>query len=237
MNYSFDILLDELSCCEQGIYPVKRPNMPSAKRKYEKHDIKGRDGELIVLSDNYYDVVISIEFNYLSKDKNKWHQCYRDFKRFLKNKKTLHFSDDPNYFHYIKMIEIEENDRTSVKIGRFTVNFTVEPFYYLKEGLSPLTLEADTTISNSFEQSLPIYHLTGEGYTTLSVNGYEMQCNVSEELYIDTKLKIAYKSDGSNANTTVSGDYDSMILEEGENVISISNDINLSIIPNWRCLM
>lgn len=237
MRYSFDIFLDELSCCEQGLYPVRRPNIPPAKRKFEKYDIKGTDGELLILSDNYDDVVFSVGFNYMSKNPDKWHQTYRNFRQFLKRKNTLRFSDDQDYFHRIKMIEIEENERTSLRIGRFTVKFTVEPFYYLKMGQKEFTINKETSFVNYYEKSFPIYRITGEGFATLNINGKEIQCNVSGNLYIDTKLQISYKDDGSNANTSISGDYDDMVFVEGDNTISISDNFTLSITPCWRCLI
>ena len=63
-----------------------------------------------------------------------------------------------------------------------------------------------------------------------------MSADVGQNLTIDTDRKIAYRADGTLSNTAVSGDYEDLFLQEGENEISITDGFNLKIIPNWRCL-
>ena len=60
-----------------------------------------------------------------------------------------------------------------------------------------------------------------------------MTADVAGDLMIDTDRMMAYKKDGTVKNTTVSGDYDSLILNPGENTVSITAGFSLMVIPNW----
>ena len=86
------------------------------------------------------------------------------------------------------------------------------------------------------EISYPIYKIYGEGFCELVVNGKCMTSNVGQNLIIDTERKIAYREDGVLINTMVKGNYDELLLVEGENKISITAGFDFRIIPNWRCL-
>ena len=63
-----------------------------------------------------------------------------------------------------------------------------------------------------------------------------MSATVGQNLTIDTDLMIAYRMDGDINNIAVTGNYEDLWLQEGENTISITSGYDLSIIPNWRTL-
>ena len=62
-----------------------------------------------------------------------------------------------------------------------------------------------------------------------------MTANVGQNLTIDTDRMIAYREDGTLNNTKVSGSYEDMYLQPGNNKIEFYGG-NLKVIPNWRCL-
>ena len=82
----------------------------------------------------------------------------------------------------------------------------------------------------------PIYKISGNGTCILTVNGKNMSATVGQNLTIDTDLMIAYRTDGDINNIAVTGNYEDLWLQEGENTISITSGYDLSIIPNWRTL-
>ena len=69
----------------------------------------------------------------------------------------------------------------------------------------------------------------------LTVNGKTMTADVGQKITIDTDRELAYRKD-KLSNTAVSGKYDDLYLQEGENEITITEGFDLKIIPNWRCL-
>ena len=79
------------------------------------------------------------------------------------------------------------------------------------------------------------YKIAAEGMCTLKINGKTMTANVGQNLTIDTDRMIAYREDGTLNNTKVSGNYEDMYLQPGNNKIEFYGG-NLKVIPNWRCL-
>ena len=64
----------------------------------------------------------------------------------------------------------------------------------------------------------------------------ESKEQIRKNLTIDTGRKLAYREDGTLSNTSVTGDYDNLILIEGRNKIEITDGFELKVIPNWRRL-
>ena len=89
---------------------------------------------------------------------------------------------------------------------------------------------------NAYDTCEPTYIITGEGNCILTVNGNKMSANVSNNLVINTHLKLAYKDDGTLQNTYVKGNYKDLLLFNDFNTISITEGFDLKVIPNWRCL-
>lgn len=84
--------------------------------------------------------------------------------------------------------------------------------------------------------SVDWYMISGEGACVLTVNGKTMTADVRQNITIDTDRELAYRKDKTLSNTAVSGKYDDLYLQEGENEITITEGFDLKIIPNWRCL-
>ena len=82
----------------------------------------------------------------------------------------------------------------------------------------------------------PIYKITGNGPCTLTVNGKTMTATVTDNISIDTERMITYDSSGNLKNTSVSGNYEDLYLQPGENTVTVSSGFTCTVIPNWRCL-
>lgn len=228
------ISIDNVPCTAYGLYVVKRPSIPSSKRRYTEYEVPGRDGKLYASLETYDDIEIVVTFNYITNKPNDWFIAWRKAKQWLTNDKSnrrLNFSDDLECFRKIKKIEIGENSRESLKIGRFDVVFTVDPYDYLDIGIKQYPYQQIK--NNRYTLSKPVYHIEGEGICTLSINGYDLVANVGQQLYIDTDLEIAYTAERLS-NTSISGDYKRLYLNHGYNEISVSNGFKLFVTPNWR---
>lgn len=227
-------MLDEESSVRHNFVVTKRPDIPSVKYNYNEYDIPGRDGKLYENLGTVDDIVIDIECNYISNP-NLWHSRWREIKKWLLKKHDfLSLSDDNEYCYRIKKIELGTNEREVIVSGSFTITFTLEGYMYLKSG--QIEYLYSTVLFNAFEKTMPKYIITGEGNCTLTVNGTECTCNVGQNLIIDTYLRLSYRKDGTLQNTSINADYEDLMLLEGDNDISITNDFDLKIVPNWRCL-
>lgn len=219
------------------LYVVKRPDVPSPQKRYNEKGLPGRDGKLYEDTGYYEDITISVELNYMTSPDN-WNNVWRMAKRWLLTSvgKRLSFSDDRSVYYRIKKVEVSTNARNSLRIGRFTVSLTLDPYTYLLSGIQ--LYDPQQIKDNPYEETTPVYFIKGEGVCTLTVNGHAIKANVGQNLTIDTYRRIAYRSDGTLHNTAISGNYEDMLLIEGENKISISEPakFTLTIQPNWRCI-
>lgn len=230
----FDVLIDGTSCNSMGILCVKRPDFPAPQKRYNELEILGRDGKLYQDTGLYEDVDIPIEFNYMDQAQN-WGERWREAKSFFLGAKMLKLSDDSSVFWKVKKVYLSDNRRTSNRIGRFSVNFVLDPYTYLESGNGLYTAAQIT--ENIYELSKPDYLIEGEGVCTLTVNGNEMTANVGQNLTIDTYREVSYRTDsGANNNIAVSGDYEGLFLPTGSVEISITSGFELKIRPNWRCV-
>ena len=80
----------------------------------------------------------------------------------------------------------------------------------------------------------PVYKIYGNGEITLEVNGNRVTADVSGQLNIDTKLGICYNAANEISNASLTGEYEGLYLEEGENIFIYSEGFRVVLVPNWR---
>jgi len=130
---------------------------------------------------------------------------------------------------------VNENTKLLNRIGTFDVVFvTKDGLSYLESGKQEYSI--DTSLFNQGIVSKPQYVILGEGMCTVNVNGVKTIVNVSNNVIIDTEKMVAYRADGKLQNTAISGDYENLYLQPGENIISVTNGFKCKVIPNWRCI-
>lgn len=221
------------TCEAYHLKVIERPSIPSPQKRRTTTTIAGRDGVLVTSDDTYEPIEITVSIGFYGKP-YEWAERFRIGKRWLKGSGNLKFSDDKDYFYKVLYVDIDSAEREVKRIGYFDVTFTCDPYMYSIDGLEKY--DASEVLDNSYMLSKPIYKITGEASGTLTVNSNELTFNVADNLTIDTERMIAYREDGTLLNSSVSGDYDTLWLQEGENTISISEGLTLKVIPNWRTL-
>ena len=229
MYTPYDVLIDNISCVRKGFYPVRRPSIPSPKKKYIQHDIMGADGSLYVDTGNYEDINLEIDFNYLINP-SLWSEAFRLAKRIMLSASELRLTDDQNVFYKIKKVEIGQNQRVTRRIGKFTATFTLDPYSYFVNGRLPVSV-INNQIYNQYDESMPVYTLTGSGNGTLTVNGKNVSFNRS--VTIDCSKKRVLVND-EVVNTAISGRYEDITLKYGINTIEVTGNYTLTVVPNWR---
>lgn len=220
-------------CTSHGLHAVRRPSIPAPEEKIEQIEIPGRSGTLTVRDQTYSDIVIPVEFNFMSSQ-DIFGETFRSAKRWLTGGGMLEFSDDSNIFYKAKFCKITSMERAR-RIGTFTAEFTCDPFTYYTDGLKEQELSAENVLYNPYYSCNPVYTLTGEANSYVNVNGNLVIVNVGQELRIDTDRLIVYR-DTEMANVEASGNIELLRLQEGDNTIYIGEGITAKIIPNWRSL-
>lgn len=228
----FDIHYNGLTGKDMGVLIVERPKVPPPKEVINRYEVPGRDGALIDHTGNYEDIVISVDMGFRVK-KEQWGEQFRRCRSWLLKDHThkLRFSDDADFFYYVKYVEINDCERTIGKYGQFTVNFHCAGYQYAGCGEIEITFE---DMMNFYGVSHPVYYITGEGVCTLLVNGNTFKVNVGQNAIIDSERMIAYRKDGTLMNTNVAGDYKDLWLIEGKNVLSATDGFTITLKPMWR---
>lgn len=235
MLKKYFIIFNGQTNLDNGVLIKNRVAKHSPTMRYEEIEIPGRDG-LLYKKKGYGDIDITIPFNFVSKSPNAWDYDFRKVKKWINSfdDNKLKFSDDVEYFYKVKKVTIDTPERVLKKIGRFNVIFTCEPYIYLYTGEEELDLEK--FIYNDGEVSRPTFLIKGEGVLNLTVNGNLVKINVGQNLKIDTSLGLCYRENGTMNNSAITGYYESLYLQEGENNFDWNGNFDIKIMPNWRYL-
>ena len=94
--------------------------------------------------------------------------------------------------------------------------------------------EIGNYLYNPYMKAQPVYKIYGNGIATLEVNGNRVTAEVSGQLNIDTKLGICYNAANEISNASLTGEYEGLYLEEGDNRFKHTAGYKVALVPNWR---
>lgn len=234
MRATFHIFYNGESCKDVGLSIISRPTIPVPEREYDTIKVEGRDGELHRDKKTYKDIEIPISFNFVSKTPDVWAQDLRKVKKWLYSGKDnrLILSDDPEYYYKVKKAVMSDTERTAKRKGKFEIVFTCESYMYRVDGQDEK--EIGEYLYNPYMKSQPVYKIYGNGEITLEVNGNQVTAEVTEQLNIDTKLEICYNAANEISNAALTGKYEGLYLQEGDNIFKYTEGFKVVLVPNWR---
>lgn len=198
--------VNPVGLCERfDITLRERPNIPTAKMRYDVDTIHGVAGDY-ALEDNYENVEITLSFNYISQGNGR--QTYNAVSNYLSALEPgtrLRFSDDKDniYRELARRPIIEELNNDLYNWGDFEVVLVLRPFRYVEQK------EIYTTMNNEIrlEQPLPnaikipqkITHQVESGVVIeLFKNGkkiYEIADANTKKVIADAELLYTYGGD------------------------------------------
>ena len=232
----YNIFYNGKSGNEIGVWVKERPPIPAPVLRTETISVPGRDGDLHRKTREIEDITIMVEFGFNSPE-NRWQETFRCAKRWLSSNGDglLEMSDNKGYCYRVKSVTVGESEREARIFGAFTADFVCAGCHYPVSG-QIIYSDMDEITYNPGFMCKPTYYITGDGVCTLSVNGKAVKANVGQNIIINTELMIAYRKDGTIANTAIKGDYEDLYMEEGNNTITIAKGFALTVKPNWRYL-
>ena len=222
------------SSLQHGLRFLKFPVFKYGKQVVESKEILGRVGTVTYKRRRYTDTVITMTVEFKSDSTDIFESESEKIRKWIMSTKRLSFTGMPDKHFLVKKTIISGEERKYGDIGNLSVEFTCDPSTYYNEGEFPITIMNPV---NPYSWSQPIYKITGEGPCTLTVNGISVKVNVSGNAIIDTERMITYREDGTIKNTSLTGDYEALYLQSGENTITITEGYSLEIIPRWRVLI
>lgn len=214
------------TCEQHGCFLKDYPSFSGGGKVYNTYVVPGMDGELVERTDYLSNLTINCLFSVVS---NRFMEVIREIRRWLSGTGSLVLSDSPEMFYRVLKVEYGEIAREIRKFGTFSVSFVCTPFEYLQEGQR----EIENVTYNPYDTAKPIYRIVGEGFCTLTVNGYEFTANIGQEIIINSELQLAYNSTRKALNSDVTGDYMQLWLPHGSNQVAVSSGFQLAITPQW----
>lgn len=217
-----------------GLLISKLPPITKPKQRTQTEEIDGRDGDIVTtLGYGAYDKTIDIglygNFN------------IEDIMTYFNSKGTVTFSNEEDKYYNYQIVDQIDFDRL-IRFRTAKVKMHVQPFKYSSvEGIRTfnITNQQQITINNSGNYTAkPLISITGSGTINLSVNGYEVLVielgETATTITIDTANMEAYNQNTSQLmNRSVTGDYDNLYLNAGNNTISWTGTITQIQIQNY----
>lgn len=202
----------------------------------ESVPIPGKAGTLTVRTGKYTDTIITNVIEFACETLEDFEEKADKIRKWISKSKRVKYSDKEDNFFVVKKVEISGVKRKYGFFGNITFVFTCDTFSYFESGIAEISVGKNGELYNIGLWSQPIYIITGEGVCTLTVNGKSITANVAQNLTVDTERMISYREDGTLQNTAISGNYEDLYLQEGENTITVSDGFECKVIPRWRCL-
>jgi len=218
----------------QGIHFLDFPKFEYGEEIIESISVLGRAGNLSVRTGRYTDTRITNLIEFESETLEEFEEKAEEIRKWLRKSKKVSYTDKEDKYFVVKNVEIGDVKRKYGLWGNLTFVFVCEPFAYCES--ANRAIDHSKLLGNPGIFSQPIYLLTGEGSCTLTVNGKSITANVAQNLTIDTERMISYREDGTLQNTAISGNYEDLYLQEGDNKITVSDGFECKVIPRWRCL-
>lgn len=229
----YDIIINDRSMNSIGLFAITRLSIPRAKEKVITANVLSSDGTLYRSTGKYEDVETSLDFNIFCNP--VLHGDYtREYYEVLKRAKKIQASDDPHYFRKIKHVEVDYN-RLADHVTTLTANFTFDPWQYIESGTHLYSKMKDIEY-NIYDTSEPEIQIIGSGSGTLSMNGYPISFYSEGFLVIDVHDRKVFDENRNDKITSISGDFEKMVLVPGANSIAVTEGFRLKVRPNWRRL-
>lgn len=215
-------------------YRVKFLEYPVIKRGHPVKtliEIPGK-GTLVQNEGTYEDTIVTLQMDITVRKCESPDQLFMYFIIGLSQSSRLYLRELNGDFFQIKVVEVSDYNQISDCNIEFEVTITCDPGQYIEDGR--FYQNAESEIRNLYSESCPVYKIIGNGRCVLSVNGKSMTANVSQSIIIDTQKMLAYREDGVGQNTLIEGNYEDLYLMPGKNSVSITENFELSIKPNWE---
>lgn len=236
MYYNGDIKFKGVSSKAFPLIITAVPTVSHSEIRGNVYSVPGR-GDLYDRSTYRGSATITVLMALVSDDNvvdgvSAYQDAYRSVRQWLQGTGKLIISDSSDSYYEVQRVTINTDARVILNYGNLEVSFTVYPYEFLASGDDIAEIE-DDILTNDCDESMPLYKIEGSGSGILNVNEKAMSFTVDGTLYIDTRRFFAYDDSGDNMSSSVSGDYEDILLTSGDNEITITSGFDLSVYPRW----
>lgn len=214
------------------------PSLGAPARKSTSFSIPGRNGVILMQDDAFEDVPKSYKVAINIDNNDELTEVSRAFCRWLYQKgyQRLEDSFEPDVYRLAYFNGPVDIENLLMMYGKATINFVCRAERFLKSGETFIDVEDGDTLHNSTGfDSKPLIHLEGTGACSISIGSQTMNVALTDYINIDCDRMNAYRQEGENANTLVSGEFP--LIKSGANSITLTGNISkASIRPNYYTL-
>lgn len=218
-----------------GLLISELPPITKTAMRVQAEEIDGRDGDIVTeLGFSAYDKPVSIG---LHGDFD-----IDDVIFYFNSKGKVTFSNEPDKYYKFAIYNAIDFEKL-IRYKTAKVNFHVQPFKYsVNESeqtfdFSSSETSGELSITNNGNYiSRPTIKLTGSGIVNLSINGSEvMVIDMTDNpvIIIDSTEMNAYAPDTSLMNRKITGNYENVVLQTGENTISYTGTVTEIAVNNY----
>lgn len=153
------------------------------------------------------------------------------------NYKKLRTNLYPDYYFWALPANLGSFDRPTSFIGSFTLEFKLKPYAFAENSdiYLDVTNGADLINNESFD-SLPRFHLVGNGNCSININGVEYPLTgVNGDIFIDSTEHLAWDLSGKSVLGMLQFERYPILPKNSNIRISASGGVTkLEVMPLWR---
>lgn len=215
---------------DAGIYESPEP-------QYDKVEIEGRNGDLIIEKNRYNNIVVTYP-TIIYEDFDENYMRLRSFLLSRQGYKRIEDSFVPDRFRLGRFTS-DLNPKYPYRrgIGSFEISFYCKPQWFMKQGeqTTTMTTSSMTIYNPTNHNSNPLYRVYGSGYFVVNGNRVTVASGATSYIDIDCEIMDSYEGT-ANRNSLITRAKGWPVLQPGVNTITKSGITKIEIIPRWFVL-
>ena len=219
-----------------GCLPTDAAVYTAPNPLFDKVEIDGRNGDLIIERDKYSNIQIEYPCVILDNFAGNY-TTLRSWLLSLKGYVRIEDTFFPDRFRLGRFTgEITPDIFNGHQSKIFTVKFWCKPQWFLKDGEHPIETTNTVDVYNpTYQNALPLIRVYGSGTLTVGAQTITVASGATAYIDIDSEIRDCYEGD-TNRNSLVTMPQGFPELEPGATTISITGLTRAVIWPRWWAL-
>lgn len=224
-----------------GIRVEEGVTFDSPERDINFLEISGRDGDVGIDNQRLKSINKSFPVTIFPVQGKSFSQQMTDISNWLKTQignVFLDVSSEPKYSYYGFYYEQYSVEKFFKVYGRAVINFKIQPYKFLKSGLTPLT--SPTALNNpTTRDARPLITIKGTGNITLQIGTEKLTLkNVDGGIVIDSLKQVVTNLDGTRPAWDKVTSYPLPVIKPGNQAVLTTGTITeLKITPRYEVIV
>lgn len=224
-----------------GIRVEEGVTFDSPERDINFLEISGRDGDVGIDNQRLKSINKSFPVTIFPVQGKSFSQQMTNISNWLKTQTgnvLLDVSSEPEYSYYGFYYEQYSVEKFFKVYGRAVINFKIQPYKFLKSGLTPVT--SPTSLSNpTTRDARPLITIKGTGNITLQIGTEKLTLkNVDGGVVVDSLKQVVTNLDGTRPAWDKVTSYPLPVIKPGNQAVLTTGTITeLKITPRYEAIV